>query len=345
MGQILIDREALVSELQKVFDARTAQTLLGVLDTVATQVLQAGVTREDFNELKRVVQRLSEAVEKLVEAQARSEARLSSVEERFSGVESRMDRVEAAIERLTQAQARSEERLSGVEERLSGVEGRMDRVEAAIERLTEAQARSEERLSRVEARLSGVEERLSGVEGRMDRVEAAIERLTEAQARSEARLERLEISSAEHRKATDRLERAIDQLRQQVGGLSETVGGDIEDIAYIVLHDVLRRELGWQVGPLERTWQHWDIEAEEVDVFGQATDPAQPGRTIWIVGEAKHNLTVREVERFSKQVERARRYLQGEVFAVCFCYRARPEVQERIRAAGLRLVFSYGKLQ
>ncbi len=316
-GQILVDRDALVGELEKVFDARTAQTLLGVLDKVAEQMHQAGVNREDFSELKRVMLRLSEAVEKLVEAQARSEARLSGVEERLTGVEGRMDRGES----------------------------RMDRVEAAIERLTEAQARSEERLSRVEARLSGVEERLSGVEGRMDRVEAAIERLTEAQARSEARLERLEISSAEHRQATDRLEKSIDQLRQQVGGLSETVGGDIEDIAYIVLHDVLRREFGWQVGPLERTWQHWGVEAEEVDVFGTATDPAQPGRTIWIVGEAKHNLTMREVERFSKQVERARRYLQGEVFAVCFCYRARPEVQERIRAAGLRLVFSYGKLQ
>ncbi len=337
-GQILVDRDALVGELEKVFDARTAQTLLGVLDKVAEQMHQAGVNREDFSELKRVMLRLSEAVEKLVEAQARSEARLSGVEERLSGVEGRMDRVEAAIERLTEAQARSEARLSGVEERLTGVESRMDRVEAAIERLTEAQARSE-------ARLSGVEERLTGVESRMDRVEAAIERLTEAQARSEARLERLEISSAEHRQATDRLEKSIDQLRQQVGGLSETVGGDIEDIAYIVLHDVLRREFGWQVGPLERTWQHWGVEAEEVDVFGTATDPAQPGRTIWIVGEAKHNLTMREVERFSKQVERARRYLQGEVFAVCFCYRARPEVQERIRAAGLRLVFSYGKLQ
>lgn len=274
-GQILVDRDALVGELEKVFDARTAQTLLGVLDKVAEQMHQAGVNREDFSELKRVMLRLSEAVEKLVEAQARSEAR-----------------------------------LSGVEERLTGVEGRMDRGES-----------------------------------RMDRVEAAIERLTEAQARSEARLERLEISSAEHRQATDRLEKSIDQLRQQVGGLSETVGGDIEDIAYIVLHDVLRREFGWQVGPLERTWQHWGVEAEEVDVFGTATDPAQPGRTIWIVGEAKHNLTMREAERFSKQVERARRYLQGEVFAVCFCYRARPEVQERIRAAGLRLVFSYGKLQ
>jgi len=62
------------------------------------------------------------------------------------------------------------------------------------------------------------------------------------------------------------------------------------------------------------------------------------------VGEAKHNLTSREVQRFIRQVERARRHLMGEVFPVCFCYRARPEVQKLVREAGLRLVFSYGKL-
>lgn len=176
----------------------------------------------------------------------------------------------------------------------------------------------------------------------VDRDALISELQTEAQMSSE---ERLEMSIAEDRKATARLEKAVDQLRQQIGALSETVGGDIEDIAYIVLHDVLRREFGWHVGPLERTWQNWDTEPEEIDVFGTATDPMKPEQTIWIVGEAKHNLTVREVERFSRQVERARHHLAGEVFAVCFCYRARPEVQEQVRAAGLRLVFSYGKLQ
>ena len=130
----------------------------------------------------------------------------------------------------------------------------------------------------------------------------------------------------------------------QGGGLSETVGGDIEDIAYIVLHDVLMREFGWQVGSLERTWQQWNGEGTEIDVFGQATDPARPGRSIWVVGEAKHNLTLREVERFAQQVEQSKQHLKGEVFAVCFCYRARPEVRTRLQELGIRLVFSYGRL-
>ena len=215
---MLVDREVLLAEMQQVFDTRTAGVMLHVLDRVAAQVRQAGVTREDFRELKHIVAELAEAQRRTTEE---------------------------------------------------------------------------------------------------------IKELVAAQVRTEA---------------------GIDRLRKQVGGLSETVGGDIEDIAYIVLHDVLKRELGWQVGVLEREWQTWDGEPEEVNVFGEATDPARPGQVIWIVGEAKHNLTRKEVDRFAGQVERARRHLVGEIFPVCFCYRARPEVQQQVRDAGIRLVFSYGKL-
>ena len=143
--------------------------------------------------------------------------------------------------------------------------------------------------------------------------------------------------------ALQETQRALRQLARQVGGLSDTVGGDIEDIAYIVLHDVLQREFGWQVGVLERTWQQWNGEPEEINVFGRATDPAQPERTIWIVGEAKHNLTAREVEDFARQVQRARQHLAGEMYAVCFAYRARPEVRVRLKELGIPLLFSYGR--
>jgi uncharacterized phage infection (PIP) family protein YhgE len=212
-----------------------------------------------------------------------------------------------------------------VDDRLSEVrvtrEG-FERLEGAITRLAEAQARTEERVGHLETR--------------MDRVEAALERLAEAQARTEAQVGQLAQAQA-------RTEAALQQLARQLGGLSDTVGGDIEDIAYIVLYDVLTRELGWEVGVLERTWQQWNGELEEINVFGRATDPTQPERTIWIVGEAKHNLTLREAERFAQQVERARQRLVGEVYAVCFAYRARPEVRARLRELGIPLLFSYGR--
>lgn len=197
------------------------------------------------------------------------------------------------------------------------------RLEEALSRLTEAQTRTEERLGRLEEAVI--------------RLTEGQRQLMEAQARTEERLGRLE-------EAQVRTERALQQLARQVGGLSETVGGDIEDIAYIVLYDVLQREFGWEVGPLERVFQEWNGELIALNIFGQATDPAQPDRPLWIIGEAKHNLTLKEVERFAQLVDRARQHLTGEIFPVCSCYRARPEVRERLQELRIRLVFSSGRL-
>ena len=249
------DRDALLRELQKVFDPQTADTALRVFEQVVLSLV-----KDEFRALR-------EAIERLCEAHRRAEERLSRLEEG-------MARLEETVARLAEAQARTE--------------ARVDRLEAAVERL-----------------------------------EAAVERLAEAQARTD---------------------RAVEKLAQEVGGLSRTVGGDLEDIGYIVVHDVLEREFGWQVGVLERAWQYWGREPNEIDLFGQAVDPANPTEPIWILGEAKYNITRREVEDFARLVKRARRHLQGRIFPVCFCYRARPEVRERIRQLGLNLVFSYGRL-
>ena len=175
-------------------------------------------------------------------------------------------------------------------------------------------------------------------------LKAIVKDLADAQRASEKRLTRLENVVTELGEAQNRTEKVLKQLAKQVGGLSDVVGGDLEDIAYIVLHDVLKREFGWKVGVLERVWQTWGREPEEVDIFGQATDLKAPDKIIWIVGEAKHNISLKEVKKFIKQLERARQYLSGEIFPVFFCYRARPEVQQMILDADIRLVFSYGKL-
>ncbi|MDW7991122.1 MAG: hypothetical protein RMK65_03060 [Anaerolineae bacterium] len=185
-------------------------------------------------------------------------------------------------------------------------------------------------------------------DARFARIEAALDRLAEAQARTEQEFQAFRLAVEERfarlEAAYARLDRKVDRLARQVGGLSETVGGDIEDIAYIVIHRVLGREKGWKVGELKRTWHTWNGRRVEVNVFGEAKDPARPDQRIWIVGEAKHNLTLREVEKFARIVQLARQNLEGEIFPVCFCYRARPEVQERIRELGFYTVFSYGEL-
>ena len=144
--------------------------------------------------------------------------------------------------------------------------------------------------------------------------------------------------------AQQRTEYAVQHLAREVGGLSNRMGGDLEDVAAIVIEDALTRELGWQVDELSRVWQTRDGAEEEIDVFGKAHDPSRPETSLWIVGEVKFNLTLRDVERFSKVLERAAAHLDGEIVPVCFCYRIRPVVQEKVLEDGYRLVLSSGRM-
>jgi hypothetical protein len=340
-----IDRTLVFERLISTFPEPQAEVLTEAISLAVEQVWGDVATKTDVDELKEALHRLAEAqartdesVRALAKAQARTERRVEELAEAQA-------RTERRVEELAEAQRRTEEEFQRYRE---ASEARFARIEAALDRLAEAQARTEEefrryreaseaRFARIEAALDRLAEAQARTEERVTRLEEAVTRLAEAQARTERRVEELAEAQA-------RTERKVDQLARQVGGLSETIGGDLEDIAYIVLHKVLGRELGWKVGELKRVWQKWDGQLREVNIFGEAHDPQRPSQRIWIVGEAKHNLTMREVERFARTVEMARRNLEGEIFPVCFCYRARPEVQERIRELGFRLVFSYGEL-
>ncbi|MCZ0941255.1 MAG: hypothetical protein OXJ55_21635, partial [Caldilineaceae bacterium] len=159
------------------------------------------------------------------------------------------------------------------------------------------------------------------------RTEQRVEQLAEAQQRTEQRVD--ELGEAQRRTET-----AIQSLAREVGGLSNRLGGDLEDVAAIVIEDALHRELGWEVEELRRVWQTRDGVDEEIDAFGKAYDPSRPDSTLWIVGEVKFNLTMRDLDRFSRLVARAGSHLDGEVVPVCFCYRIRPAVQERVLESG-----------
>ncbi|HIC90888.1 MAG TPA: hypothetical protein EYP21_02265, partial [Syntrophaceae bacterium] len=95
---VLIDREVLLAELQHAFDAKTAEVLLRVLDKVAAQVRDTGVTREDFRELKQIVA-------ELVSAQARTEEQVRELVKAQA-------RTEEQVRELAEAQARTEEHVT-----------------------------------------------------------------------------------------------------------------------------------------------------------------------------------------------------------------------------------------
>ena len=90
--------------------------------------------------------------------------------------------------------------------------------------------------------------------------EQRVDELVVAQQRTEQRVEVLVV-------AQQRTERALGYLSRQVGGLSNRLGSDLEDVAYAAVQDVLKRELGWNVGSLGPSWQQWNGKKEEVDIL------------------------------------------------------------------------------
>jgi hypothetical protein len=145
---------------------------------------------EDFLERLRTDRPFREEVRRQVLTED-----LLALPERF---EARMAGVEAALQRLAEAQLRTEERIGQLEVRVERLETRMEAVEAALQRLAEAQLRTEERVERVEVRLEALEsalqrlaeaqlhteERVERVETRLEGIDATLQRLTEAQLRT-----------------------------------------------------------------------------------------------------------------------------------------------------------------
>ena len=210
-------------------------------------------------------------------------------------------------------------------------------LKAIVREIAETQQRTDQHLVDLAAAQQRTEQRVEELGEAQQRTEQRVEELGEAQQRTEQRVEELTTAQL-------RTESAVQQLAREVGGLSNRIGGDLEDVAAIVVEDVLERELGWQVDELSRVWQTRDGVDEEIDIFGNAHDPSRPDTSLWIVGEVKFNLTLRDVERFSKVLERAAAHLDGEIVPVCFCYRIRPVVQEKVLEDGYRLVLSSGRM-
>ncbi len=211
-----------------------------------------------------------------------------------------------AIQDLTEAQRKAEERLQRVERHLEKVEGRLDRVEEAIERLAEAQRETEVRLQHLEE---------------------TVERLAEAQCETEREIRLL---AQEHR-----------ETRRQLGGLAATVGYRLEDEAFKALPQLLHRDYGIVVeGRLRRRFLN-DREGRpiEVNIVGEAN---KNGRKLLIVGEAKSQLSRRDVDRFIRGKIKRLEGVAEEIFPVLVTYMiSQPDVEDYARKKGIALYYSF----
>jgi chromosome segregation ATPase len=161
-------RASLGEEKAKVF-AQTLGTMIEEAKNAATKD-DLRLVHESLDASTARLDRLEQTVEKLAEAQVRTEARL--------------DRLEQTVEKLAEAQARTEARL--------------DRLEQTVEKLAEAQVRTEARLDRLEQTVEKLAEAQVRTEARLDRLEQTVEKLAERMDQLTAVVEKLVIRSDRH---------------------------------------------------------------------------------------------------------------------------------------------------
>jgi hypothetical protein len=209
----------------------TPEMYKAIVAVVDDRMKSIRVTRREYDRLVAAQARTEAALDRLAEAQARTEARVNELAEAQARTEARLDalaeaqaRTEARVNELAEAQRRTEEALKALAEAQA-------RTEARVKELAEAQARTEARvkeLAEAQARMEAEFQKYrEASEARFARIEAALDRLAEAQARMEAEFQKYRAASearfARIEAALDRLAEAQAQTEAQLRDLVQVV--------------------------------------------------------------------------------------------------------------------------
>ena len=357
----MINTLRIYEELSEVMDPKPAQKLASVLGLIYED-LQNTVKRSDFEALQRVVGELAVSQKELAEAQKRTEARLQELTEAQNRTEARVGelteaqkRTEARVQELTEAQKRTEARLGELTEAQNRTEARVEELTRSQKELAEAQRRTEARVEELARSQKELAEAQKRTEARVQelteaqkRTEARLGELAEAQKRTEARVEELTRSQKELAEAQKRTESALaklaerlDDTNKQLGGLAITVGFTLENEAYRALPVLLERDHQLKLTePLRRDYLA-DAKGRdlEVNILGRGIHGSDP---VWIIGEAKAQLSKNEVDRFIRNRVEPLKPVCGKVFPILVAHMVSSrDVPEYARQRGVALYLSY----
>jgi hypothetical protein len=136
------------------------------------------------------------------------------------------------------------------------------------------------------------------------------------------------------------MQREMTDIRRQFGGLAHAVGFQLEDRAYFSLPKLLEEEFGIKVkGRLSRKMiRTYKGEIMEINIIGKAE---KDGKEIYVIGEAKANLSIRHIIDFVDRLKDIKETLKKEIFPILVTYMTDLETEEYARSKNIRLYYSY----
>jgi len=242
-------------------------------------------------------------------------------------------RTEKRFEELVQTHEKSAEGLTTLEKAIHGLAQAQAKTEARLEELAQAQAKTEARLEELAQAQAKTEARLEELAQAQAKTEARLEELAQAQAKTEARLEELIVVVKE-------MQREMTDIRRQFGGLAHAVGFQLEDRAYFSLPKLLEEEFGIKVKERlsRKMFRTYKGEIMEINIIGKAE---KDGKEIYIIGEAKANLSIRHIIDFVDRLKDIKETLKEEIFPILVTYMTDLETEEYARSKNIRLYYSY----
>ncbi|OPX38148.1 MAG: hypothetical protein B1H11_04920 [Desulfobacteraceae bacterium 4484_190.1] len=238
------------------------------------------------------------------------------------------------VAELVEAQKRTEARVEELAEA-------QKRTEARVEELAEAQKRTEARVEELAEAQKRTEVRVEELAEAQKRTEVRVEELAEAQKRTEARVE--ELAEAQKRTETEitKLSRSLRETRQMVGGLSDTVGYGLEDRAIATLPRLVKERYGIEpVNGFVRKFIEINGKETELNMFGSGY---KDGRKWFVVGEGKAKLSIKDVDRFEKLLNRLKtgKVVGDHIVSLMVTYSTRPATENYARSKGIEIIWSY----
>ena len=308
------------------YQGLTAEMYRTVVSIVDDRMKEIRVMRQDFDRLVEAQARTEAALDRLAEAQAQTEARLRELAEAQA-------QTEARLRELAEAQVQTEARLRELAEAQAqyqqASEARFARIEAALDRLAEAQSRTEEEFRKYreasEARFARIEATLDRLAEAQKQTEARLRELAEAQKQTEARLRELAEAQAQYQEASEarfaRIEAVLEQVVVQLQKLTDRTGameGRLLELTYqqraaSYFGHLLRRlrvvspvEIEDQLTASLTPKDFRDLLAVDLLVSGRPRHLAEAPQ-VWLVVEISATVDRHDVERARRRADLLRR--------------------------------------
>ena len=111
--------------------------------------------------------------------------------------------------------------------------------------------------------------------------------------------------------------------------VSAIVGWSLESKVFPYLTVFAKKEFGVDVEIIDkRNIVYPNGKYDEVNIYAEGK---KNGEVVYIIGECKSNPTIKEVDNFSKLLERLKGHLKGKIYSFIVGYRYTPEVEEYLK--------------